>query len=336
MSACNCCEAFPLNVVTLEGQKKSFSLSKCGFAEFDGYSADGVWPDTGFSGSGNLLSTKFFLTGTLTGIQVDGLAEPVDGEGSVTRTYQFNQETGECDLSVSSGGLPEDALGQPGDGGFLIYAGDLNLSDEYTNEQLISNASTQAPEEFSGEWSGSNLTASQYLLNARDNDEPSAFGYYEEEQIQVRITHPPTATGYLKVWLWKKVTKLTEWPDTYDGEPSYTEFEVYEWEGAPNSETHGINAQENKVTSSYYPVDPEEDPETALQMVDFYSDDGFVIFQGQAARTRVEIFVYKYSLIKNYTPDDPVLNEATFALERPNPDCESNGVPTLSEACPFR
>jgi hypothetical protein len=325
MSACNCCEAFPIDVVTLQRQKKTASLSKCGFGDYESWDADGAWPDTGFGGSGTVLTNKFFLQGVLAGLEVDGLDPDPEGVGTVTRTYEFNAETGECDLSVVSSGLPENALGDPGDGGFLIYNSAPVFSNEYTNTQLISNALTQMPEEFQGEWS-EDVRAFQTLFDTIEDSEPSAT--YTEEQIQVRITHPPTATGYLKVWLWKKVSQLVEAYETY-GEPVYSEFEVYEWEGAPNSDQHGINEEENEIISQVYEVPREEDPPNMVAVNTLTS-------VGEVGFTVVEIFVYKYSLIKDYEPDDPVLNEETFELERPNPDCESNGVPTLNEECSFR
>jgi hypothetical protein len=327
MSACNCCDAFPINVVTLEGRQRGAQLSKCGTNEYDLYSFTDQWPDpvtNGPASGATLLSNKFFLTDVIT-VEVDGRAQNPEGQGTSTRTYEFNAETGECDVSVTSSGLPNDALGEPGDGGFLII-NNYELSNEYTNAQLIENTRTQIPEEFIGEWESEGFTAAQYLEDLIVDGDPGAS--YSETQMQVRISHPPTASGYLRVWLYMRTSKLVDYGGNVYGEPINTELEIYEWDGEPTNAELGIDDEENRITSDVFAVPIEE---VDLDFIEIDTE----IEQGQVAGNKVEIVVWKYSLLEGYEPDDPIINEETFQLERPDPDCKSNGVPTLNADCPF-
>jgi hypothetical protein len=265
-------------------------------------------------------------------VEIDGLAQNPEGQGTSTRTYEFNAETGDCDVSVTSSGLPNDALGELGDGGNLIII-DYQLSNEYTNEQLVENTRTQMSEEFSGEWDSENVAAGQYFDDLINDGDAGAF--YNETQLQVRIAHPPTASGYLKVWLYKRTRKLIDYVGDGVGgfvevysEPINTELEIYEWDGEPANAELGIDDEENRITSDVFAVPIEE---VDLDFIEIDTE----IEQGQVAGNKVEIVVWKYSLLEGYEPDDPIINEETFQLERPDPDCKSNGVPTLNADCPF-
>jgi hypothetical protein len=319
MSACDCCDPFPIDVVMMEGRKIGASLTKCGFNEFDEYGLNYVLPDTlGIVRTGPFLSTKFFTQEAITIEAEDG--EEIGTQGTWTQTLTFNDETGECDSDIVKTGLANTSF----DGNISVVS--RTISDEYTNTELIDNTLTQIPDEFSGEWSTLNNSASRYLDDSLYDGIIES--NYSEERLQVRISHPPTATGYLKVWMLKRVRVLeTPLPVTYS-EPTDTPFDVYEWEGEPPSLEHGIDEPENRIVSDPFLVPREET--LTLQTV---TDELGTL---NTAETIVEIVVYKWSLIEGYEPADPLTDEETLELERPSPDCESNGVPTLNEDCPFR
>ena len=175
------------------------------------------------------------------------------------------------------------------------------FANEYTDDDLIADV-FECLGEF-GEWSDNSApTAVRELVDT----------LYTESVIEVRITHPPTATGYLKARLFKRVRAYNSETDTY-GAPTDSLLTTYEWTGEPADSQYSINHAENLVVGATIAVERGD------------------------LNTRVQIAVAKWSLIEGYEPDDPeVDSENDHVLIRPTPDCESNGVPALNEDCPFR
>lgn len=190
------------------------------------------------------------------------------------------------------------------------------LVDEYTNDELMQEAYDQV-QENNGEWITGTASQNRLLFNAYSCDyTPSCI----ESSLQVRVSHPPTATGYLKVWLVKRVRQYNPETDTYSL-PVDGPFEEYEWSGSPNDFNFGINEAENRINGPTYTL------------------------ERPSPQTSVTIQVFKFSLLPNYEPDDPIIDENYFELPnvdnyglsnliRPTPDCKSNGVPTISNDCP--
>jgi hypothetical protein len=338
MSACNCCDAFPTDVIVrntigqtkpdfplfLEWRKLEASLEKCGAREFVLNRFDGnTGADCGdiIAGkSGDYTSFKWLLSETIS-LSARSIETSERVSGSQTRTWTYNAETGVCDLDVNcTGFLNEDSEN------FEVYEmGSRSVSNEYTSETLISNVAAKIPSEFSGAWQQSPPLSGpweygEYFVNEaasciRQLIEKA--GYYDESKIQIRLNHAPTATGYLKVWLGKRTTAYSgEDLDDVVSPPIDQTFQIYEWEGEPLDKTKGINEPENRVLSAIFEV---ERPQP---------------------QTQVTIVVWKWSFLRGYEPSDPTRADVEpgddARLVRLPPDCESNAIPTLSQQCPFR
>jgi hypothetical protein len=306
MSACNCCEAFPVNVVTFESRTSGAQLSKCGFLKDTGgywfyknQISDDPWTfDVGWA----LTDGECYQNLTFYKTQTIVLQEVDQDSQSMTTTATFNTETCECDFEATYFYPTSE---DPGDVDFISRT----LNNEYTTAELAANTVGCIPE-FSEEWTpGNSVTISRIYEEQLNCNE--AWATYAESAGQVRIVHPPTATGYLKVWLLKRVRQY-DTETLLFGPLTDSQFNVYEWSGTPASNLDGIDSEANRIESAPIEIDrPDE-------------------------QTSVEVVVQKWSLIPGYEPSDPIVNEETFELERPSPDCESNGVPTLNEDCPLR
>jgi hypothetical protein len=311
MSACQCCEEFPTDVLTLEARYRAISANACALYEFEDGNLLELYGLGG--GSGAILSTGYnqvTITYT-TSTYSDGTNEPfviergggelIPWTGPVEEvfTVQYNTETCSCE-TTNTGFRPEDGGDQQSD--------DIEFSESYTKPNFISDTSA-CISDFS-EWEGATAAATEvtYALSVIDD---AVVNIYSVSDVEFRFTHPPTATGYLKVWIWQRVydtrDEVGNWVNPVD-----LPYDTYEWIGQPPDLQYGIDESENKIVSD--PFAPERAEEN----------------------TRVEFFVAKWSLLPGYEPDDPLVDEETFELSRPSPDCESNGVPTLNEECPFR
>jgi hypothetical protein len=299
MSACNCCELFPLEF-DLEFRGSGFSSIKCGFTNRD------IEPESCYDGSG------VFLTITTTW-------EPGEdddrGTYVVTETYAWNSETKTCDYTrnPATDEPPYDDV----EGSMTpSYA----LSNEYASESLMDNV-YNAIEPITGEWSiagGVNPATLRRELIDKVGEDCYVESLYNESLLEVRISHPPTATGYLKVWLVTRTQTFDQETETYSTAVDAA-FQEYEWTGEPADMTIGMNEEGNRIDGETY-VLPRPD-----------------------AQTKVTVEVFKFSFLPGYEPADPVVDEETapdiynptlYALVRPTPDCLSNGVPTLSYECP--
>ena len=306
-SACNCCQQFPIDVVTLQARQKGASFWKCGTNVGNPWE-DGYFP----SPDGQyyqifkvIFSADFGVYPVLNKVNVEtGEMTPwTSGTIEEIFEYSWNAETCSCDFS-HTGFVPED---------YGSSSATFDWSNVYTDTMLLENTVACIGEY--GEWQNLSPfppTTLRGFYNLAFTDTPEEVNdSYSEQLIEVRITHPPTATGYLKVWLWKGVS-------TYNGVDCSTStwslFDTYEWEGEPNDLNFGINEPENLVTSDTFTV-PRPDLNTCTKII-----------------------VAKWSLIKDYEPDDPLsvdeFDLSGVVINRPTTDCKSNGVPALSAECP--
>jgi hypothetical protein len=300
MSACNCCEFFPTNVATLQSRSEFVSLGKCGYVDDDG--------------NFNLVQTDSYENQFASDFWRElypGYALPE----VIKIIATTNQET--CEETITFD--PEeqrDEEGQPqgpyDDG--KTYNNQISeaFSDPFTNNALKTKTSALITGTY-GEWvNASSVTPQANRFFSTAFSYWADFSDYTITNTKVRIVHPPTATGYLKVWLVKRIFLYSndEWVFQRE-EP----FDVYEWEGEPSSAIHSINAEENQVLGDEFDAEVEAD------------------------QFRYDIYIQKWSLIPDYEPADPAWNdelEQANKYERASPDCESNGAPTLNEECPFR
>lgn len=328
MSACNCCEPFPLNVVMLQTRSESANVAKCGATSGNRIALDG--------------ELAFFLGGYFRKVietyddpygpseQFPEGQEGWSGSETFTVTYDYDSENG-CTETVTfdpavvgEGGIYEN---QPT---FNLFAGS-NPSNEHTDADIKNEAQDLLVGDY-GDWgtawgpssggpSNPSASARYQEVDLSFDADPEIYtlnGSYLETRLEARIAHPPTATGYLKVWLGKReynydASDEAIWvPDKDSG------FQEYTWTGEPASEEHSINAEENQIFGESFEL---------------------IAPEGK----RFDVFVLKWSLIAGYEPDDPVFNEETQQYEldnfgnplRPTPDCKSNGVPQLNSECPF-
>lgn len=298
MSACDCCDLFPIDVVGIQYQSKSIVNSRCGFLE-DNDPCTG--PDATVYRTETITYTApegqtdfegYFKINVETNEFVAWTGEPYDH----VKTYTWDAATCECDFT-ETGFVPED----PG-----TVEQSVAYSNTYSIEQLESNTVACLEDEDFGEWQDTPVDAQRSFVLSF-----CATGTtYSESSAKYRIVHPPTATCYLKAWIYKTVWQID--PETeQESDPVDSLFDTYEWFGEPPSPQDGIDEPANKITS-----------------------EGFQITR-PSINTRIEVYVAKWSLIEGYEPDDPIINETTRQLSRPVPDCLSNGVPTLNEDCPF-
>jgi hypothetical protein len=133
-----------------------------------------------------------------------------------------------------------------------------------------------------------------------------------KQDFKFRLKHQPTGTCYLKVWFEKEVQKYknstAQCPTlVIDGDPEKEDMgEPYEWEG-----------------SGYPCFEDKEKPPTECENA-IYSDPQTVT--GQESQS-VIVRIKKWSIIKDYEPDDPDENGCQ--------GCRPNGFPIPNPAdCP--
>lgn len=283
MSACNCCEAFPLDVASIEFRTKGVSLSKCGWLLSEQYQSGRIFWASQITRNYNCDGETFTLV----------------------EDYIYNASTRLC--SYTNNGFSQDITFCNQDTNAAAYFGIVHYVNDYVEYQdslLISRAEAFLENQTFGDWTASDFPHASKSLRGLGNE------LYEETATEIRIAHPPTATGYLKVWL-QKVSEDYDYPNLVNGVASA--FDTYEWTGQPQHLTHPVDHSLNRIVS-----EPIAIPRPALNK-----------------SNRVKI--WKYSLLPGYEPEDPTfVDDINWQLLRPDPDCESNGVPTLSADCPFR
>jgi hypothetical protein len=297
VSACNCCEPFPTfsgafsyqpYVLKLEGRSKSFGAGPFYYEDENGdYFKTKTETDTWKGGPGTILYADVSNQG------LDYYGE-IDFGSTTQRTYTYAWIN--CQVEGSASGF------------YFDERGDTEVTTQYSNpfnwpsEAVINAQECLASSEF-GEWADVGSVETSKVLNTG----------YAETVSEYRVKHPPTATGYLKVWLSKVDENYS--PEGELVSSSTQPFTTYEWSGAPPSLNHSINSLENLITSQVFEATPPESYSVVRKIV-----------------------ISKWSMLPEYEPDDPVSLELVFAPyshTRPVPDCLSNGVPTLNDDCPF-
>lgn len=299
MSACNCCEQFPIEAPLLQVRSRNANAAFCGFYnDADGkfyYKAEQTFEDPWaiIEDPGALTEGTFVRTLT----KSYDATEDVCNE---TRTFEPNIYDDEQQMFIppyddsSTFNYP---IGGPEyseeEAPSAIKERVLNLLGEYSEWSQLGLLPVPAAEGF--HWG-------------------PVFAVVETTgritEAEMRLNHYPTATGYLKVWL---TVRTFTWDLEEAGwtNPIDSEFAVYEWTGEPASDQHAVDAPQNRITSQVWQIACADDQ-------------------------KKDVYIAKYSLIPGYEPEDPLDFNAALSLNRPDPDCESNGVPTLNEDCPFR
>lgn len=314
-SACNCCEKFPVDIFKVEFRQKRVGVGWCGFGvvQEDGTSKyykeyRYVRPD-----QNQFLGTEGGWLGTETVTFIDRI------EYDQSNPYNCIQF---CTQTIPDGVFDEFCGPSPpyDDGasfGDLIEGSEQYL-DEITPEETKGYVEQVYSEEEFGPWGDtvSDLFSYSYQRATRLPSGNSRL------TTQFRIKHPPSATGYLKIWFVKIPFTWVDGSDGYwtseggtiygddNSEYLFTEAETfyeYVWSGEPQDPSKSINDVANQITSEEIEFSPEED------------NVGWLVLMS------------KYSMIKGYEPSDPIkFNPYT----RPDPDCFSNNIPTVNESCP--
>lgn len=312
MNACNCCEQFPIDVITLQSRSRGFFIGRCSYYnEDDGKLYKKVtriyedpWQeDEGWLGSETItvISTKTWSPRNI----IDGFdtcSENIEYIPDISSFPPPYDDASTFQNLLETIWEDEETIQEIEDRYDLL----IGLFPEFSEWQNINQPINAENRHFFG------IIEDHYSSSYPDNSSIS--------ESEMRITHPPTASGYLKVWLLKRTYQWTR-TEIQIGQFSYPffdweylmdePFQIYEWTGQPQSLSHGINEEENKIFSQVWNVTAETNKLT-------------------------EIYIQKFSLIDGYEPDDPIVNEVNYWFERPSPDCESNGVPTLNIECGFR
>jgi hypothetical protein len=265
MSACNCCDPFPIDILEVQVKSNFVSMQKCGWPNgiidlgsgFEGIdcSGDGIYKKVIIESAAAITSGFMFQInrdpayfGEQTAYENGTVLEHV-------REYIYNAEEHACDF-FESGFTLEDAPD------YTKYT----LENEYTTEELLSNAfaklydENQWPEEWQEPVSAFENIAgacrdfpvakarvgrveyseggSYYWVGGIvcDDDDESATANENSScdayAAKIRLVHPPTATGYLKAWINKRTKVFDPETLTYTIE-SEEELDSYQWQGEP-------------------------------------------------------------------------------------------------------
>jgi hypothetical protein len=302
MSACNCCELFPTfsgsslsqpYVLKLEARSKGFSAAPFYFQDENGdYFKTITQTDTWVGGPSTILYVD------VSDQSLDYYGE-IDFGSTTESTYTYAWINCQDVLESASGF-------------YFDERADSQVTTQYSDpfdwpSEAVTNVEECLTSSSFGEWAFAGFVEASKILT-----EIGSLKTYAATVSEYRFKHPPTATGYLKVWL-----SMVEETYSSEGEllSSSTEpFTTYEWSGTPPSLNHSINSLENLITSEVFEATPPESHSVVRK-----------------------IFISKWSMLPEYEPDDPVSVDLLFAPyshTRPDPDCLSNAVPTLNEDCP--
>jgi hypothetical protein len=307
-SACNCCsDRFIIPApVSLEQRAKSRGLSKCGYLGDPCPEGESFGCNNGEAGKIYLKLIFTFQDGLgqqSFKIDCDNNISEWEGQPPITQTFtsEFDPNlegfTNYC-RETCDGFVPES-------GGFEQIT---TVENEYTDEMLLGNMQLLPFSEFS-EWTPTGNFQAGTIL-ARDFD-TGVGRSYSETKLEYRITHPPSATGYLKVWIWS----IT---GDYEANPSsppeiYKSFYEYVWSGNPSNLNSGVGSESNRVYGSIESVENSE-----------------------AENKLTSLYFAKWSIIEGYEPDDPIVTMEfngnwIINFSRPDPDCNSNIMPNIFE-----
>lgn len=317
--ACNCCERPPAHdppvspFFTIESRTKLAGITQCGFFnEQDGkyykkyievYS-DPWTEDPNWSGSPTITIVR-------TRDYNPEWSAPIDT--CLEETIDYIPES---IVDIDENGV--EFLRAPYDDGATFNSGNFLYSDyeeEITPSQI---KQLLLPKFEEAEFIPSNFGESPPF-----GSEPSppfsfgtfSFGFHFRigieagaiQQSQFRITHPPSATGYLKIWFDKVIynwdQELFSWVYV-----SREPFDAYIWSGGIPNPQNGVNDPENRIISQVFD----------LQIQD---DEAY------------EIAPRKWSMLQQYEPVDPTDIFPIGLTTRPIPDCFSNNFPTVNGDC---
>ncbi len=279
----------------METRNKGFGNKSYPFAYQD---ESGNWfkkltsTDTWIAGTGTVLNVPICYNEG----EVDYYSEVSEGSTAVSQTTWKWENCGPVIESCSGYYFDERADVQT----TIEYSMPFNWPSEAISnfEECFSTLS------FTEGWVFNDYAESYKILT----DIPQAIQEYSHGISEYRLSHPPTATGYLKIWLDNYVETYS--PDGSVISQSVQPFSTYEWSGKPLFPDQSVNSEANRIISSAFQV----------PLPESYS-------------VSHKIFMSKWSMLPNYVPSDPVsvnLLGAPFFHERPSPDCFSNAVPNVS------
>ena len=283
------------------------------------------------SGSSTLSITydEYLSGGSWSGIRIysencsASMDESCEWNGTYTRTgYNSNIDyggtgkvIGDFTESFSTGGRP--CCGVPNVKTEVTPSGGKTTVD-YSNENTVKVCTPQSLPSFP-EFTECGKTPPSLSTGQGRNGEaykftsPTNTRETSKQDFKFRLKHQPTGTCYLKVWFEKEVLKYknstAQCPTLVrDGDPEKEDMgEPYEWEG-----------------SGYPCFEDKEKPPTECENA-IYSDPQTVTGQDNQS---VIVRIKKWSIVKDYEPDDPDENGCQ--------GCRPNGFPIPDPAdCPI-
>jgi hypothetical protein len=301
-SACNCCETIPFLSFRHTIRSKGVTIGECGFIK--------EGDETNLY---RQITTTYTETGS--GIQLfvgigsdagaDFYAEVNEGDTTqVTLRREPSEDGCGCERIEVSGFYWDDPAGVEVDNEYAEVATEAELIE--STERCFEN------QEFFESYEDDRWFDYSFVSSENYIEGGTPAGSYTISESRLSLIHPPTVSGYLKIWLWqRKWTMVNGEYQSQELEP----FDTYEWSGAPTFPDLGVNAVENRITSPEFEILAE-------------------------LGTVIDVFIGKWSLIPDYEPSDPILdpnaeiNAEVSSWIRPSPDCFSNGTPTVNAICP--
>jgi|694.fasta_scaffold37532_3 hypothetical protein len=231
-----------------------------------------------------------------------GVQNPDDGfyYKMYVETYEIGSITRTYTYDPVTNNCIEEIISDLPEGGGEGELQSVEYSEQVTPEELIGYAETRLSQVEYSEWNETiNPVASRY----------SDFSGAAITVSEVQAFHPPTFSGFFKMWI--DGVNFTWDPDQGFINPQSDPYDTYEWSGGLQSMSHSVNAEENRIYGPTFNL-------TAPN------------------QTQIILYISKFSFLPDYVPNDPNIDvESGFpVITRPDPDCFSNGVPTVNASCP--
>jgi len=303
-SACNCCETIPYPALKFETRSKGASVTGCGFTEGNAvYRQKKIT----FTSNGEYLQ-RHTGVGQDEGFDFYG---QVDEGGTTQVTERIEVSLNRCDcMQYYVSGFFWDEVS-------AYYPPEVYVNVEYSevvpSEEVIERGESCLDIQQFDVWSENAFATSEKRYYPHR---------YSTSVSELRLKHPPTVTGYLKIWLWQRTLNIStseyQYFDQYTSQ-NLSPFAEYVWTGEPNDLNFGVNAEENEITSDVFGIIAED------------------------TNIRMDVFIGKWSLLPEYEPADPILDPNSDLSQinpnlpswiRPRPDCFSSGTPTVNAICP--
>lgn len=257
MSACNCCEEPPCPAPILSSRSVSVTKGQCGWLRSDGQvymkrvDHFTTWP---FSFPGASETITYTPDTTPTGGSCSMEDESVPGVGFMgcpvycIKTNSTTNDTCDCN------------------GGGTGYVHEYEYSSVYTVDELIANTLASLPDfadAVDGGWSY--------------RSDLSSYGGLKSLSIRKakwKLSHLPTGTCYLKVWLQTRFSPIGGGDDVITG------LDPYEWfgSGSPCIEdpTLPVNDDAQIITSDEHDLDiPESSGTLSVEIVKYSCVEGY-------------------------------------------------------------